>query len=110
MAKIAVNQDHAAALALGALQYLAGDEERMMRFLALSGFSVDNLAAEAASAETQAAVLDHLCRDEALLLEFCQAAGHQPKDIYVALKVLDPHYDMSNITLPPSGTARRPLR
>ncbi len=108
MAKIAVNQDHAAALALGALQYLAADEERMMRFLALSGFSAETLVAQAAQAETQAAVLDHLCQDESALLGFCEAAGHQPRDIYMALKVLDPHYDMSNITLPPSRTARRP--
>jgi hypothetical protein len=108
MGKIGAAKDQAAVMALNALEFLAGDGERMMRFMALSGFSAEALVRNAASQETQAAVLEHLCQDERLLLGFCDAAGHQPKDVYMALKALDPHYDMSNITLPATGRTRRP--
>lgn len=103
-----MKEDRAAALALNALEYLAsGGAERLGPFLAMSGHSPAGLAAAAARAETQAAILDYLCRNERVMLDFCEAAACEPRDIYHALKALDPHYDMSSIALPPSRTRRR---
>jgi len=68
------DREAAEALALDALAFLAADEERLMRFVALAGLSQHNLRAAAAAPGFLAGVLDHLAGDEPLLLAF--AANH----------------------------------
>lgn len=72
-------EEGAEILALQALGWLASDENRLSRFLALSGLDGTTLRAEAASRDTARAVLDFLLADEALLLDFCEIAQIPPK-------------------------------
>jgi Protein of unknown function (DUF3572) len=83
-------RDHEAAeaLALDALTFLAADAERLERFLALSGLSVDNLRAAAAAPDFLAGVLDYFAGDEPLLLAFAANAHHDPADIMRAWALL----------------------
>lgn len=70
--------DEAAAVALKGLAWLAGDADRLGRFLALTGIGPARLRAEANEPATLAAVLDHLMGFEADLLAFCAEAGLDP--------------------------------
>lgn len=63
------------ALAIAALGFLAEDQERLGRFLAITGLDPATLRAAARAPGFLGAVLDHLLADESLLLAF--AANHQ---------------------------------
>ena len=65
-------------VAIDALGFLAGEPERLARFLALSGLGPHNLRQAATSPGFLAAVLDHLAADEPLLLAFAAAQGIDP--------------------------------
>ncbi|WP_333794039.1 DUF3572 domain-containing protein [Hyphomicrobium sp.] len=80
--------DEAAALALSGLAFLAGDESRLGRFLALTGIGPDQLRAAADAPETLVAVLDYLLADESLLLVFSSSAPTPPEAIAPARAVL----------------------
>ena len=71
-------EEGAEILALQALGWLAGDEDRLSRFLALSGLDGATLREMAGSREAARAVLDFLLSDEALLLDFCEIAQIPP--------------------------------
>jgi hypothetical protein len=75
------NREAAEGLAVQALGYLAEDDERLSRFLSLSGIDVGDLRAAARQAGFLAGVLDHVMSDEALLLAFAQHAGLAPEEI-----------------------------
>jgi hypothetical protein len=68
-------------LAIEALGFLASDEERLGRFLALTGLGPENLRAAAASPGFLGSVLAHLTQDESLLLDFAATAGVRPEDV-----------------------------
>ncbi len=70
--------DNAEALALRALAYVAGDEERLRRFLLLSGLTLDELRDRAGDPRTLSGVLDHLMSDERLLMAFAEAEEIDP--------------------------------
>lgn len=74
-------REQAESLAVAAVAFLAADEERLGRFLALTG--IDPLALRAAAAQPGflAGVLDHLGSDEPLLLAFATHAGISPADV-----------------------------
>src|ERR1700722_1893154 len=74
-------EEAAAELAIAALGYLAGDEERLERFLALSGLGPESLRAAARDPSFLAGVLDHLTGDEALLVAFANESGIDPLDV-----------------------------
>jgi len=61
--------------AVQALTYLAADESRLTRFLALIGLDPGTIRASAGSPGFLAAVLDHVAGDEALLLGLAQATA-----------------------------------
>jgi hypothetical protein len=76
-----VNQQEAAAeLAIAALTFLAGDEDRLGRFLALTGIAPTSLRAAAREPEFLLGVLDYVTGDEALLLAFANESGIDPED------------------------------
>jgi len=79
MMRSTLTQESAETLAFQALGWLAGDEDRFARFLALSGLDAGTLRAVADSRDTARAVLDFLLSDEALLLDFCEMAQIAPK-------------------------------
>lgn len=75
-------------LALLALAFLADDEERAGRFLALTGLDgadIQNLLGEVAF---HLAVLDHLAGDEQLLLAFADAHELPPEAVGRARRAL----------------------
>jgi len=73
--------EFAAETAIRALGFLAEGEERLERFLALSGLGPHNLRRAAADPAFLTAVLDYITADEKLLLEFAQAAQLAPTTI-----------------------------
>ncbi len=75
-------------LGLKALAFLAEDDARLGQFMTLTGISADVLRTSAGSADVLQAVLEHLSRDEALLLVFAETTSLAPEDIASALYVL----------------------
>lgn len=76
-------------VAISALRFLAGREEELGRFLALSGVDPTDLRRLAGDSAFLGGVLDFLLSDEALLLSFAQEGGIQPETIAVARRQLD---------------------
>lgn len=87
----------AEALAAGALAWLAADEERLTAFLAHTGADAADLCARLADAEFLGFVLDHLLSDEAMVMQFCAAAGLRPDEPMRARAAL-PGGDVPNWT------------
>jgi uncharacterized protein DUF3572 len=76
-----MRRDAAESLAVQALTFLAGDPERLARFLALTGIGPDQIRAAAATPGFLAGVLDHVASDESLLMAFADEAGVEPGEI-----------------------------
>ena len=75
-------------MALLALGFLAGDEERLMRFLALTGVERGDVPELLGESGFHLAILDHLAGDEALLLEFAHENGVPLETVGVARRAL----------------------
>jgi len=73
--------ERAADIAIEALAWLAADEARLERFLALSGLGPQNLRQAAAEPRFLAAILDYLASNEALLLDFASDSARRPEDV-----------------------------
>jgi hypothetical protein len=78
---ISAHREAAEAVAIQALAYLAGDGERLTRFLALSGLDVSEIRVAATQPGFLAGVLDHIASDEALLTAFAADAGLAPAEV-----------------------------
>jgi hypothetical protein len=68
-------------LAIAALSFLAGETERLERFLALTGLGPQSLRAAAREPSFLLGVLDHVAGDETLLLAFANENGIDPEDV-----------------------------
>jgi Protein of unknown function (DUF3572) len=86
--KTAISPDEASLIALKALAYIARDEDRLSRFLALTGVEADYVPSAASSPEFQSAVLDYLMTDEATLVDFCATEGIEAEAPGQALRLL----------------------
>jgi len=75
-------------LAVQAFAYLAGDPDRLGRFLALTGIGPARIRAAAAEPGFFAGVLDHIMSDEALVQEFADRAGVDPATVAQARRIL----------------------
>jgi hypothetical protein len=62
-------------LAIQALTFIAGDTERLGRFLAVTGIGPNEIRAAAREPSFLAGVLDYIASDERLAAEFTIAAG-----------------------------------
>ncbi|MCB2075955.1 MAG: DUF3572 domain-containing protein [Novosphingobium sp.] len=69
------------ALALNALGWVLGDEDRALRLLALTGLTPDALRERLGERQVLAAVLDFLCAHEPDLLAAADALGIEPQEI-----------------------------
>jgi hypothetical protein len=85
---LSTGRANAEALAITALGFLAGDPERLSRFLALSGLGPGNLREAAAEPSFLLAVLDHLAGDERLLVAFAGEQGVDPSAVSAAREAL----------------------
>lgn len=75
------NNAAATELAIAALTFLAGETERLERFLALTGLGPQSLRAAAREPGFLLGVLDHVASDETLLLAFANENGIDPQDV-----------------------------
>ncbi len=80
-------QDRRAAaegLAIAALAFIAGDPERLGRFLALTGIGPESIRAAAHEPRFLLGVLDHLAGEEPLLLAFAAENSIPPSAVMEA--------------------------
>ena len=75
-------------IGLAALGFLAAEPERLVRFLALTGVTLEDLRRRAGEPSLLAAVLDHLLGDESLLFIFAEAEALHPAEIAAARRKL----------------------
>jgi hypothetical protein len=75
-------------MAVAALTFIAQDDERLGRFLALSGLESGNLREAAAEPGFLVGVLDYLSSDEPLLLAFASNFQIDPTAIATAQRLL----------------------
>src|SRR5258705_10938678 len=66
-------------LAIAALGFIAGEPERLGRFLAMTGIGPDSIRAAAREPQFLLGVLDHLAADEPLLLAFAAGNASEPR-------------------------------
>ncbi len=83
------SREKASELAVSALIFLTEDFDRLGRFLALTGLDPKSVREQAQSAAFQRAVLEHLLKDESLLLTFCAQNNIDPPEIDRASRALD---------------------
>jgi Protein of unknown function (DUF3572) len=95
-ASASAGAERAMETAIEALAWLAADEARLERFLALSGLGPQNLRKAAAEPRFLTAILDYLASNEALLLDFARDSAQSPEDVaraHAALREPEPgHY------------------
>jgi hypothetical protein len=84
----AMPRQAAESLAIQALSFLAGDAERLGRFLTLTGIGPGEIRAAAASPGFLAGVLDHLASEDALVIAFAAETGIEPGAIERARRAL----------------------
>jgi len=81
-------------VAIQALSFVAGDPERLGRFLAETGIGPDTLRKSAADPRFLASVLDFVLADDATVKAFAQASELHPTNIMAAREVLgDPKWE-----------------
>ena len=83
-----INRESAENLAISALAFLAGDPERLGRFLSLTGIGPEAIRKAATEPAFLAGVLDHVVSDDALLTAVAAHAGVSPLTIERAQAVL----------------------
>jgi len=83
-----MNREIAEDMAVSGLSFLAADDERLSRFLALSGLDPARLRAAAAAPGFLAGVMAHLAGDESLLLAFAADIGAAPEEVGAACALL----------------------
>jgi len=76
-----MTQEAAEALAIQALTFIAGDGERLGRFLAVTGIGPTEIRDASRQPGFLAGVLAYLASDEALARDFASDAQCQPDDI-----------------------------
>lgn len=74
----------ALSIAIAALQFLAGEPERIAAFLAESGLDPHELRGHAQDPFFLSGILDHLLANETLLLAFCAESGIDPERVLPA--------------------------
>jgi Protein of unknown function (DUF3572) len=84
----ALTRQAAEELAIQALTYIAGDPERLGRFLAVTGIGPGEIRAASGEPGFLAGVLDYVAADEPLLMGFAAEASVDPAAIGKALGVL----------------------
>jgi hypothetical protein len=81
-------QEAAAAMAIAALGYLAGDPEHLERFLTLTGIGPGDIRTAARAPDFLAGVLDYVAGDETLLRAVAAHAGVAPEELDKARQAL----------------------
>jgi hypothetical protein len=81
-------------VAIQALSFVAGDPERLGKFLAETGIGPDTLRKSAADPKFLASVLDFVLSDDATVKAFAKASELHPTNIMAARELLgDPKWE-----------------
>ena len=88
--KCEMNPDAAQNIAIAGLQFIASDESRLSRFVALTGLVPDDIRHMAQSKEFLLAVIEFFLSDETLLTEYAAAQNIDPSSLAGAKLALDP--------------------
>ena len=83
-----LRREDAELIAISALSHIAADEERLQRFLAVTGLDPSNLRSEATNPAFASGILDYVCSDEALLVGFAEEQGAPPERVAMAQQLL----------------------
>ena len=83
-----MSRDRAEQIAADALRFLAGDEDRLARFLGLTGIDGGEVREHVNEPTFLAGILDYLLADESLLLEWVESSGLAPEDPSIARAAL----------------------
>ncbi len=70
------------------MQWLASDQDRLQRFMDLSGIAPDALRARLGEPAFLVGVLDHLLGDERLLMDFADWSAQPPTAIGAARRAI----------------------
>jgi hypothetical protein len=81
-------REHAEALAIRALGFVASDPELLPRFLAISGIEAQSIREAAREPGFLAGVLQFIVAHEPTLLGFCEESGIPPQQVAAALRAL----------------------
>jgi Protein of unknown function (DUF3572) len=68
-------------VAIAALAFIAGEPERLGRFLALTGIGPESIRDAAREPNFLLGVLDHVASEESLLVAFAEHSGIDPEDV-----------------------------
>lgn len=85
-----LSRDEAETIALSAFAFITSDEERMSRFLAVSGLQPDTIRSAAADPGFFVGILDYVAADEPLLLALAKELNAKPEHIMSAHWTLSP--------------------
>lgn len=88
MSKSPLTHERASEIAIAGLTHLAGDDEEMTRFLALTGLTADELRSAATETGFLVGVLDFFMGFEPSLLKFAENADIAPQEIVHARHTL----------------------
>ena len=88
-----LTEEAAEGLAIQALTFIAGDGERLGRFLATTGIGPAQIRAAAQEPGFLVGVLDYLAGDEGLLAAFAAETGNDPAYVGKALAALGGHWE-----------------
>jgi hypothetical protein len=91
--RLSMTKEAAEGLAIQALSFIAGDGERLGRFLAATGIGPAEIRAASGEPGFLIGVLDHLAGDQRLLAAFAAETGRDPADIGKALAALGGHWE-----------------
>ena len=81
-------QQSAETLALQAIAFLAGDDDRLQRFIATCGLSPQDLTQAVGDSAALGGILDYILGDESLVIEFADHAGVPPEAPAAARRAL----------------------
>ena len=88
-----LTEEAAEGLAIQALTFIAGDGERLGRFLATTGIGPAQIRAAAQEPGFLVGILDYLAGDERLLSAFAAETGNDPAHVGKALAALGGHWE-----------------
>ncbi len=90
MARVRLGRDGAEQIAVSALGFLSADDERLRRFLDVTGLRPDRMRDAAAEPGFLAAVLDYLVGDDELIVGLARELEVKPEEVALAQQVLSP--------------------
>ncbi len=88
-----LTEEAAEGLAIQVLTFIAGDGERLGRFLATTGIGPAQIRAAAHEPGFLVGVLQYLAGDERLLSAFAAECGFDPADVGKAVAALGGHWE-----------------